>query len=114
MKKHITTFILVTVLSQYLFAQNNSSGIYKTWQDYKANKLSITCNCNSSDKIKLHHFFSKNYIDVIEGGNKFRLYKDNIFGYRDCKQNDYRFYKEGDKEYKIIRINSTFTVMMLG
>ncbi len=102
--------IAALLLSLFTFfnlpAQNKilaeQGGIFLTWQDYQSNNLSILCNCNSSsDKIILHHFFSKNYVDVIKGNEKIRLSKDSIYGYRDCKRSDYRFYKEYDKEYRI-------------
>jgi len=34
------------------------------------------------------------------------LEKDSTFGYRDCKQNDYRFYREYDHEYQILETKS--------
>lgn len=72
-------------------------------RDYENNKLSYGINCDStSRKIKLNHFFSKNYIDLIWGEKKIQLYKDSIFGYRDCKQNDFRFYNNYDHEYLIL------------
>src|SRR5882724_2364424 len=102
MKSSVIIFLVVFSFCK-LFAQQPNFGIYNSWPDYNAGKLSLTCNCNSSsDKIKLHHFFCKNYIDVLMDGKSYRFGKDSIFGYRDCGQNDYRFYYECDKEYKIV------------
>ena len=78
------------------------SGIFMNAIDYQGGKLTYSMNCEiQSGKIKLNHFFSKNYIDVINGDKKIQLYKDSIYGYRDCKQIDHRFYKEYDHEYQI-------------
>ncbi|MGZ4056891.1 MAG: hypothetical protein ACXVPY_05530 [Bacteroidia bacterium] len=98
--------ILILFFSQISIAQNTSSisgsGIYMNWQDYKNDNLSYIINCDSSSgKIRLNHFLSKNYIEVIQEEKKTRLSKDSIFGYRDCKQNDYRFFKNNDEEFLI-------------
>ena len=105
MKKLIITFVLLTTTAVELLAQKPNGGIYKTYQDYQIGIPSIVCNCNT-DKIKLNHFFAKNYIDVINHGKKLRFNKNSLFGYRDCKQNDFRFFNERDKEYKIVENKS--------
>ena len=70
--------------------------------DYKTGKLTYSMNCDlPSGKIRLNHFFAKSYIDVINGDKKIQLYKDSIYGYKDCKQMDFRFYKEYDHEFQI-------------
>ena len=105
MKK--TIFFLLIILINFSFAQKadsiNYGGIFLNAQDYKDNKLSYSYNCESpSVKIKFNHFFSKKYIEIISGDKKTRLYKDSIFGYRDCKQKEYRFYKDYDHEYQVV------------
>ena len=100
-------FILIGFPFCDLLAQTNTRGIYNSWQDYNSNKLSLILNCNSpKNKIKLHHFFCGNYIDIIENGKQFRFKKDSIFGYRDCRQNDFRFYHNNEKEYRIAENSS--------
>lgn len=101
-----TLFVLIALNAGRLLAQNNNFGVYNNYEDYKIGKVTLACKCNSSDKIKLNHFFSKNHIALIKDGKNYRFSKDSIFGYRDCKQNDYRFYKERDKEYKIVENKS--------
>ncbi len=82
---------------------NSNSGIYESPQNYKKGKLSLGFSCDSSaGKIKLHHFISGKYVDVIRNGKKYRLSKDSIFGYRDCKGNNYRFFKNYSHEYQIV------------
>ena len=107
-------FILLLFSSQILFAQHTNSasksGIYVNWQDYKNGKLSYLFNCDSpSEKIKLNHFLSKNYIDVIQVEKKIRLSKDSIFGYRDCEQKDHRFFFNNDEEFLIVE-NKTIII----
>ena|ERR1035437_3221627 len=108
------SFLLFIFLVQFSFAQKSDtiaySGIYMNSKDYKSNKLSYEVSCDSSfGKIKLNHFLSKNYIDVFKRGKKIQLYKDSIFGFRDCHQNDFRFFTERDKEYQIIE-NKTIVI----
>lgn len=103
-------FLLIALTTIKLLAQNNNFGVYYNYEDYKTGKLSFIVNCSShSNKIRLHHFFSGNYIDVIKDEKKYKFSKDSVFGYRDCKQNDYRFYEERDKEYKILE-NKTIII----
>lgn len=102
MKKCVLYFVLFAGVFT-ASAQNDIYQIYKNWQDYKSGLPAYTLNCHSSkEKIKLHHVFAKNYIDIIKDGVKKRLYKDSIFGYADCKQITYRFYKSYDEEYRIL------------
>jgi len=89
--------------ANFVFAQNQISGIYRSSEDYKDGKFSNTINCNStSEKIKMNHFLSRKNIVVVKGKNEICLNKDSIFGYRDCMQNDYRFYKNYNHEYRIV------------
>ena len=103
--KKLLLFLLILVM-KFSFAQKQDSisyrGIYIDSLDFKAGKLSYSMNCDlSSGKIKLNHFLCKGYIDVVNGNKKVQLNKDSIFGYKDCKQKDFRFYKECDHEYQI-------------
>jgi hypothetical protein len=83
------------------------SGIFKTQQDFKDGKLSFRINCDSSSgNIRLHNFFSRKYVSVIQNGKENKLSKDSIFGYRDCKGIDYRFHKNYEYEYQIIEDKS--------
>jgi hypothetical protein len=104
-----TLLIFLAILSHVSHISNAQStesktlsGVYTTLQDYENAHLSYPIHCGSSDgKIKLNHFFSKDYIEIIEGNEKIKLKKDSIFGYRDCKNKSYRFYKSNDEEYLI-------------
>ncbi len=105
--KIISFFILVlsTLNTLSSYAQGAGlgiSGIYMNSREYSAGKLSLSFSCNSSAKIKLHHTFAGKYAEVINGGMKTRLYKDSIFGYHNSDNEDYRFYKSYDEEFRIL------------
>lgn len=108
--KKIYFILLLLSVCKISFSQTTSSvlsGIYMNSQDYKNDKLSYILNCDSSSgKIKLNHFLSKNYVDVIQGGKKTRLLKDSIYGYRNCKLKDFRFFKNNDEEFLILENKS--------
>jgi hypothetical protein len=106
--------ILGIWMNQITVAQNSNSihqsGIYMTWENYLNGKLSCTQDCDSPlGKIKLNHFFSGNYVEVYKGEEKIKLQKDSIFGYLDCNQKAYRFYKSYDSEY-LIAENKTIVI----
>ena len=95
--------IILLILNTFnLLAQDNNYGIYKSAEDYKNGKLSCEISAASKGKIKLHDFFSGKYVDVITYGKNYRFCEDSIFGYRDSKKEDFRFYKTYDKEYRIL------------
>lgn len=84
-------------------AQHIRSGVFLSSRNYLDAKLSYSFSCDSSEgKINLHHFFTKNYIEVILNGRTIKLNKDSIFGYRNCDSVDFRFYQNDDNEYEIL------------
>jgi hypothetical protein len=106
MKKIVFLNMVLLFLSCGVFAQAHKtisySGIYKTAQDYKDEKLSYVVNCDSSSgKIKFHHFFSGKHVDIVQNGKRYRLSKDSVFGYRDCKGKDFRFYGDNSYDYQV-------------
>ena len=119
MKKISLLYIVFLIISGEGFTQTTPktifySGIYKTAQDFKDNRLSFSVNCDSaSGKIKLHHFFSGKYVNVIRNKSNYRLSKDSIFGYRDCRGNDYRFFENYNYEYQIAEDKSIVIYMAL-
>ncbi len=103
-KKLLLLLLLLVIKSSFAQKQDSIpySGIYINAQDFKTGKLAYIMNCDlTTGKIRLNHFLCKGYIDVVNGDKKVRLTKDSIYGYKDCKQNDFRFYKECDHEYQI-------------
>ena len=89
--------VLITALYGELKAQNVTSGIYLTQQDYNANKLSYVL--SNSDKLQLNEFLGGKNVIVTYQGKKTKLSKKEIFGYR-YKNEDYRFFN--NSAYKII------------
>jgi hypothetical protein len=77
-------------------------GVYMNSGDYGKHNLPLSYACKSSGKLKLHRLFASKYADLVINGRKTRLYKDSIFGYHTCKNEDYRFYKKHDEEYRIL------------
>jgi hypothetical protein len=97
----IAALFLISIVITH--AQNSSiNGIYLNSHDYEAGKLSLIFQCNSSDQIKLNDFLASPFVDVTIAGKSIQLNKDSIFGYRNCKNEAYRFYKKHDEEFQIL------------
>ena len=79
-------------------AQQQSSGLYLTFNDYQNHKLSYG-SIAKGDKIAIHDLLEGNTITVISNGNKQTFPKKEIFGFRKNNQ-DYRF--QDNKVYQII------------
>src|SRR5580700_608411 len=88
--------LIITIgFSQQSNAQNQSSGLYLTLNDYQNHKLSYT-----GSPISIHEFLGGRYVTVISNGQKLQLEKSKIFGYHDNANNDYRFFN--NKAYQIV------------
>lgn len=109
------TYILAMVvgLSSAINAQDNSSslknqsGVYKTFADFQTKKLDLAVDVTKEKhKIKVHDFINKSEIDVIHNDKKYTFKKKDIYGIRDVKGNDYRFYN--DLEYQIVQVDTIY------
>lgn len=101
----IAVLLLISIITGY--AQNvPGSGIYLNSHDYEKGKLSFAIQCNSHNKIKLHDFLASSYIDITIDGKSVHLNKDSIFGYSNCKNETFRFYKKHDEEFQILENKS--------
>ena len=102
MKKFKLPMIMVIILTFGIVfksnAQQQSSGLYLTFNDYQHHKLSYG-NVAKGDKIAIHDFLEANTITVISNGKKQTFSKNEIFGYRKNNK-DYRF--QDNKVYEII------------
>lgn len=79
------------------------AGIYRTYQDFTEGKLSYNIDCSrEKQKIRLHAFMQKPFLDVFYKGEKIRLLKAELFGYQDCEGNVFRFYC--NQEYQLAEI----------
>jgi hypothetical protein len=101
LKGKITLAIIGLLLSSVVgHSQTNNSGIYLSLADYQKEKLTYEIDCSKEKhKIKLNEFFNKPYITVIHDGKKYSHQKNDIYGFKDCNNKIFRFYK--NKEYQI-------------
>ncbi len=103
MKSKHTTLALISYLfiTCGAFAQKDSSGIYKTVDDFKNQKLSYAINYKTEHhKINSYALFKDNVIKVKHHGTVYNLVKSETYGYRNTSGIEYRFV--GDQEYKIL------------
>lgn len=97
MKKFKIPVILVIILTFGLIQQSNaqqqSKGLYLTYNDYLNHKLSYSTDPNNLNKsvIYIHEFIGQSNVTVITNGKKQLIAKSEIFGYHD-NNHDYRFY----------------------
>lgn len=78
-----------------------SAGIYLSPGDFMQHKLSYAGDCANGDcTIRLHALFGSSTVDMVCNGKKQVFSKDKVYGYRDCKQADYRFF--GQSAYQVI------------
>ena len=106
MKKFELIMAAVAIMTFGLFiksnAQNQSAGLYLTYNDYLNNKLSYTMVDGSSNanKINLHEFLDGANVTVSSNGKKQVFAKNELFGYHDSNNNDCRFFNK--EVYRII------------
>lgn len=101
MKNRISMAIMSLLLFSVTgFAQKDRSGIYMNLTDYQNHKLNYEIDCNKEKhKIKLNEFFNKPYITVVHEGKKYTHQKNDIYGFRDCDNKNFRFFKNA--EYQV-------------
>ena len=107
MKKYLISVALMCisfVFALSAIAQKDSSGIYKTASDFSAKKLSLAINCKTeSHKIKINDIFSQDHITVVHDGKSYDFKKNDIYGYKLCNGETYRF--SGNKDYQVMDPN---------
>lgn len=80
-----------------VFSQTDKSGVYLNYADYQLHKLTYEIDCKrETHKIRLNAFFGKPFITVIHQGKRYTYQKNDIYGFRDCSNTDYRFFKKQD------------------
>ncbi|MBB1286872.1 hypothetical protein HRH25_20995 [Flavisolibacter sp. BT320] len=100
-KLYAAVFFLMLSLPKILIAQEDSSGIYITPEDFASKKLSYAIDCNTEKhRINSDLIFKGSKIKVKHDGQKYTLDKSKTFGYRSCDQQVYRFV--GNLSYKIL------------
>jgi hypothetical protein len=101
--KHTFILLSATFLAGSIstFAQQDSSGIFNTVDDYKNGRLTYAINYKTEkQKIKDYLLLDASSVKVKHGGQTHLLNKHNLYGYRDTKGHDYRFI--GDNTYRIL------------
>lgn len=94
--KSIITIILLGI-SGLTYAQSAASGVYKTYEDYKDQKMAYAIDCKTEKhKIKLNEFPNKSFVTVIHNGKPHQIPKDSVFGYQLCDGNFVRFVDNTD------------------
>jgi hypothetical protein len=69
-----------------------TSGVYLTATDYENKRLAFAGDCGSkTHKLTPHDFPNKPFIDVKHESEKHRYAKSDLFGFRECDGQDYRF-----------------------
>jgi diadenosine tetraphosphate (Ap4A) HIT family hydrolase len=107
MKKYLLSaaFLCISfVFALTTSAQKDSSGIYKTTNDFIAKKLSLVINCKTENhKIKINDIFSQDHITVVHDGKSYDFKKSDIYGYKLCNGETFRF--SGNKDYLVMNPN---------
>jgi hypothetical protein len=102
--RYFCTSVAVIVLAATGSAQAAApgiSGIYLSSADFTDGRLTAEGHCGSVDhKLELHDVLNKSYIHVTHGAAKQRYEKNDLFGFRACDGNDYRFVS--NREYRIL------------
>ena len=105
--KVMIAFFIITLTQVNGSAQTDSIGVYKTANDFQNKKLSYSAQCNGrKNKIRTHDSFSRPFITVIRNGKRENMKKYDLYGYRDCKGNDYRFFI--NSEYTIVNTDKFY------
>jgi hypothetical protein len=90
---------LITILFFYclysLNAQSQDPGIFLTAGDFVRGTVSYPKMGNKRYRLYLHELFNTALIKIVSGKQTIVLKKDSVFGYRDAKDNNYRFYERG-------------------
>lgn len=97
----------LVLLSQHSFAQKDSSGIYKTAEDFQQRNLSYAINCKTEKhKINPNVLFKGAEVKIKHMGTTYTFKKSEVFGYRACDGKEYKFVD--NTEYSILNPGETF------
>src|ERR1035437_2356215 len=97
MKTKLQIIITAIMILSTGFYAKSQSGIYMNLSDYKNNKLTYEMECakqKHNQNIHLHDFFGHMpTITVNYDGKKYTLKKNEVYGFRDCDNEVYRFFR---------------------
>ena len=95
--------------AQSASAQKDSSGIYKTADDFQKRKLTYAINCKTEKhKINPNILFKGSEVKVKHMGTTYSMKKSEVFGYRACDGKEYRFVD--NKEYSVLNPGETLII----
>jgi hypothetical protein len=102
----IYIFLLIIIFSvsasgQKALNYSGKSGIYRTYEDFTAKKLTYeTDNAKEPYSIKVDDYLTRPYVDVIYKGKKYSFLKKDIYGVSEGEERNFRFFN--NKEYLIV------------
>ena len=97
--------------NQYLHAQVDSSGIYKTASDFQQKRLSYAINYKTEKhKIKNNILFNDSEIKVKHNGQTYTLDRNNTYGFKNTKGEVFRLVDK--KEYRILNPGEPLLIYM--
>ena len=68
------------------------SGLYKSAADFRAHRLTLGVDCKTeTHQLRMNQFRGRPYVTVKHGGQDYRMAKADLFGFRDCEGQSYRF-----------------------
>lgn len=109
MQKFVSIIILTAIFSFSAKGQIDSSGIYKTADDFVAGKLTFGGNRKmDKHRLLLNNFFNRPVITIRHNDTAFNISRNDIYGYRLQNGTEYRIASRQDlqilnaKEYIII------------
>lgn len=77
------------------------SGVYRTAADFTAGRLDFAIDCKTQrHRIDRHTFLNRSYLDVTHEGQRTRVAKRDVYGYRECDGSVVRF--DDGREYTVV------------
>ncbi len=100
MRKIAVMSVILIVTSFVAYSQQGISGVYLSALDFRNEKLAYAS--VEETNIKLKALFDRLHITVTHDGQSKRLQKTDIFGYKECDGDTYRFV--GKRRYFILNL----------
>jgi len=110
-QKIIIALLLQTVSLTLIAQKERVRGIYKTGDDFKTGKISFDNDCTTKRKIRLNDFFMQPYITIKENDSSLTILKTDIFGYRNCNNEIFRF--KGKQELLLLNTSGQILIYKL-
>ena len=107
MKKKTQFILFVLLITSFTGTAKDRSGVYMTSADFINNNLVFEGDCKNGTKIKMHDFFySRPTVTLIHDGEKRTYKKSELYGFRNCNNETYRFYR--NDAYQIAEAGNVF------